>query len=469
MMANNVSKTFSIEPKIYEKFEQICDSKRVNKSKVLQDAIKNFIGENYDINKDMFYKLRHIENSEIVKIQSKDKDFIILSNGNKMNIFDFEMLYEEEDLGVKKVLNYFESTEDVDQVDPEQLFDGSCSLNPGMLKNAFEKVDITKVKDTRESVHYREITNDDVLIKDERTFDEKVAELKENIRLASTMSSEDYQNLPKMDINDVRNKVQNEEWIKKLKQKQFLDSLGTLKVETAAEEFLNQSSINPEKFREILETIDTEKIETIENNPNGPWSRRIVKENGEDIYNQSFKPIEKTTEISFDKNINIVNRIKEKFEIIKLLDLNDNLEDFSNILIYILDTKVIIEKFEDLYIVNVNEKYHNYLELDSLLNQKIQKFEYKNLEEIPINEQIKERISKINTSDFLNMSSKPTHMTEMLSKILKGIVPDGTLISVSYDEPLYTISIPEKYIYEELLDFIMTYGIKPEYIIFKDI
>jgi len=88
MMAK-ISRTFSIDHKIYEKFEDICKSKNINKSKVIQDSIKNFIGENYDIDFNTDYKLKFGDNTEIVKITKKESEFVLLSNGNKMNIFDY--------------------------------------------------------------------------------------------------------------------------------------------------------------------------------------------------------------------------------------------------------------------------------------------------------------------------------------------------------------------------------------------
>ena len=387
-MAKTTTKTFSIDQKIYEKFEQICDSKRINKSKVLQDAVKNFIGENYDINKDMFYKLRYISNPEIVKIESKDRDFIILSNGNKMNIFDFEMLYEEEDLGVAKVMNYFGCSEDVDQVDPEELFDGGCSLNPDMLKKEFENVDVTKVKDTRETVHYREISHEDendVLIKDERTMEEKVAEMKEKHMI------EELRNKCANEREFIKdfNKEQNEDWINKIKQKQIIDSIGTAKVETAAEEFLNQPSINPENFREILDAIDPEKIDPSLDDKVA-YERRTVTFNPDSEYKVEEEFIE---QITISEQIEIVKKIKEKSNEIWKKDIT--ITELSELLSYVYYTEVKIEelivfsekeqKEVKMYLIFIPKKYHNHIELEILLS-KYDKYEYRDIDSMIISD-----------------------------------------------------------------------------------
>lgn len=142
-----ITRTFSIEEKLYDKFELMCKSKGINKSKILQDAIKNFIGQNYEINKKLSYKLKYDENSEPIHIIDKDLDFFILDNGNKINIFDFEILYEEFDDYVSKVLNELQNKNNIEnenetenvEVDPNIL--NSTVFNLNDLKKSVLNVD----------------------------------------------------------------------------------------------------------------------------------------------------------------------------------------------------------------------------------------------------------------------------------------------------------------------------------------
>ncbi len=158
-----ITKTFSIEKKLYDKFELMCKSKGINKSKILQDAIKKFIGQNYEINKKISYKLKYDENSEPIHIIDKELDFFILDNGNKINIFDFEILYEEFDDYVNTVLNNLKNENDTendtesdtesDTVDPNIL--NSTVLNIDDLKKAVSNIDENISVDTADKLLVR--------------------------------------------------------------------------------------------------------------------------------------------------------------------------------------------------------------------------------------------------------------------------------------------------------------------------
>ena len=175
-----ITKTFSIEEKLYDKFELVCKSKGINKSKIIQDAIKTFIGQNYEINKKLSYKLKYDENSEAIHIIDKDLDFFILDNGNKINIFDFEILYEEFDDYVSNVLNNLKNetkneneTESV-VVDPNILNTTIFNLND--LKKAVLNVD------ENENENENIIVPDELLIR----LIEKRKELKNTYVLTDT-------------------------------------------------------------------------------------------------------------------------------------------------------------------------------------------------------------------------------------------------------------------------------------------
>jgi len=177
-----ISRTFSIESKVYDKFEDICKSKNINKSVVIQDAIKNFIGENYDIDLDADYKLKYGDSKEIVKIINKENEFILLSNGNKMNVFDFEMLYEEEDQGVKQVLRDLQSEKGVDVddvIEPDMLDKTSVFGDPDAVKKMFNNIDTKGIRTPEPKTVVRDVTDEDeqTIIKDERTTEEKKEDL----------------------------------------------------------------------------------------------------------------------------------------------------------------------------------------------------------------------------------------------------------------------------------------------------
>jgi len=406
MMGNNVSKTFSVDQKMFEKFEQICDTKRINKSKVIQDAIKDFIGENYDINKDIFYKLKYFEGSDLVKVVNKEKDFIILSNGNKMNIFDFEMMYEEEDLGVKQALRFLNSdkgVDDVEQVDPDFL--NNSFMNEESIKNIVDQVDIKHVL-INETKKIRE---------NDKVFDEEL---------------------------------------------------------TATEDFF-KPVLNGDKIKEFFDNIDTKNIINVDPNDNVKYSVIQDPTNIEGKINE-WKP-EEFEEISLSEKKTIVSKIKgyenEIYTKLTTDRLSEILTDIFNTNVEIEELTLFSEKQQKevkMQLIRIPRKYHKYSELENILSRNFDRYEYRNIEETPINEKIKDRISKINASDFVNMSSKPTHMSDMLNKILTGIAPFGTEVTVTFDEPLYTISIPRKYICAEIMQFIYSYGVNPEYIIIEN-
>lgn len=170
---SKISKTFSIDDKIYQKFEYICKSKQINKSKVIQDSIKKFIGENYYIDFTINYNLRFGENTETVKITKKENEFIFLDNGNKINIFDFETLYiPEKNPDVKEVLKELKSPKiaDIDE-----------TISPDILNEPL--LDIDKAEELKENffnkkLNYKKLeNNENIFIEDIRTEEDKKQDL----------------------------------------------------------------------------------------------------------------------------------------------------------------------------------------------------------------------------------------------------------------------------------------------------
>lgn len=193
-MEKTTTKTFSIDSKLYERFETLCKSKNLNKSAVIQSAIKNFVAENYDIDKNSYYRLKSLPESELVKIETKESEFIVLSNGNKLNIFDFEVLYEMQDPRVDKVLNsligqkgVISNVKESVKIDDGEIVDPSFLEKPSIdpviceqVKKACMTVDVSDNRTTPKTI-VREITNDEIVI--EKTKDDMINELKEKYQI----------------------------------------------------------------------------------------------------------------------------------------------------------------------------------------------------------------------------------------------------------------------------------------------
>ena len=118
-----IPRRFSIDDKLYQKFEDICKRKKINKSIILRDAIKKFITDNYDIDRNQTYKIKNSINEDYVTITGKDAGYLILSNGNRIDINDFELIYEAEDLKVRACLDFFEKKEEIEEADEVYVLD----------------------------------------------------------------------------------------------------------------------------------------------------------------------------------------------------------------------------------------------------------------------------------------------------------------------------------------------------------
>ena len=133
-----------VDEKIYEKYNNICTLKNIDKSSVLEKSIIGFISENYEIDTNKTYIFKYSDEMDVVKITRKDNEYLILSNGNRLNIFDFEKMYKEEDLSVINVLKELGGV--CDNVDPSDL------IEPDFLNNTCisEKI-VDKIKNIDEN------------------------------------------------------------------------------------------------------------------------------------------------------------------------------------------------------------------------------------------------------------------------------------------------------------------------------
>jgi len=142
------TRTYSIDDKLYDKFDKICKSKNLNRSQFLEDTIKAFVAKELVLDNTKFYKLIHVNDENYLTIKNREDNFVVMSNGNRIDIFDFEKLYEDIDPMVKFVVddlnnNHF-SLEDVKEIDPEDFLNKK-TINPDLVKSVVEKIDVEKL------------------------------------------------------------------------------------------------------------------------------------------------------------------------------------------------------------------------------------------------------------------------------------------------------------------------------------
>ena len=138
-------KQFKINEKIYDNFSSICTLNKVEESTIVEEYIKKYIIDSYVINTEVNYKLRY-NGSDTVKILSKEDDFILLDNGNKISIFDFDNIYINDDEIVNETLKDLGSDKidlDVEQVKPDFL-NSSADIFVE-LKPFMEKINNTEI------------------------------------------------------------------------------------------------------------------------------------------------------------------------------------------------------------------------------------------------------------------------------------------------------------------------------------
>lgn len=124
-----ITKTYSVDQKIYEAFDNITDEKNINKSSFIENCINKFLNDNDSGFVDKVYVLKTNPSYSVV-IRRKDDTFYYLNDGSKIPIILFMQMYKE-----------------VDQVDPKQFFDNSLAdrltvtingENQSLKKSGFE-------------------------------------------------------------------------------------------------------------------------------------------------------------------------------------------------------------------------------------------------------------------------------------------------------------------------------------------
>lgn len=99
-----ITKTYSVDQKIYEAFDNITEEKNINKSSFIENCINKFLDENNMGYIDKVY-VSKVDPSYGVTIKRKDDTFYYLSDGSKISIILFMQTFKE-----------------VDQVDPNEFF-----------------------------------------------------------------------------------------------------------------------------------------------------------------------------------------------------------------------------------------------------------------------------------------------------------------------------------------------------------
>jgi len=135
-----ITRTFSIESDMFSKFEDICKNKELNKSKVLQDCIKSFVIDNFEI-KNKSFQLKDDDSYEPVTILSKEDNMFHLSDGNILNIVTFEKIYEEIDSFVLETKDYIETLNKIE-----------IQKKSGTLKDVLSDEEFEKMKKNHEKL-----------------------------------------------------------------------------------------------------------------------------------------------------------------------------------------------------------------------------------------------------------------------------------------------------------------------------
>ena len=177
------TKSFSIEDTIYKKFESICELKSINKSLFLQNTIKKFVDDNYEIDTLDLFKLKNmdqnlIDDNDFIKVsklycdEKLEKKYVVFENGNQLDIDTFDKLYEKIDKNVVSVMNYIKQNEEIikkdiddeiyDVVDPSFL--NCSSISEEKFRKIVSNIDTTKINllDKTKTQHLKERLENDI-------------------------------------------------------------------------------------------------------------------------------------------------------------------------------------------------------------------------------------------------------------------------------------------------------------------
>jgi len=189
-----IIKTYSVDEELYTKFNEICEIKKIKKSEILQNAITNFIIDNFDIDENTKYRIISNNNAPAIHIKEKDGEFLLLSNGNKIHVFDFEQIYEPVDVDVENVLEHLTKNKlnlSIDMTPVDDDFLTKPFFNPKIAEDLVKKSGIFngtkeyKIYDTwidERTKHIKDERSAFIEV-EEKTNEEKAEELLEKWRI----------------------------------------------------------------------------------------------------------------------------------------------------------------------------------------------------------------------------------------------------------------------------------------------
>jgi len=126
-MATKITKTYSVDKKIYEAFDNLAEQKNINKSSFIEGCINKFLDDNEMGHVDKVYVSR-VDPKYSVTIRKQDDTFYYLSDGSK----------------ISKIL-FMQTFKEVEQVDPEKFFNNTLedrltiiNKEEGMKKTGYE-------------------------------------------------------------------------------------------------------------------------------------------------------------------------------------------------------------------------------------------------------------------------------------------------------------------------------------------
>jgi hypothetical protein len=91
-----ITKTYSVDQKIYEAFEQVADENNINKSSFIEGCINKYLNDNNKGYTGKIYVLKTNPMS-VVSIRKQDDTFCYLNDGSKIPIILFMQAYKEVD------------------------------------------------------------------------------------------------------------------------------------------------------------------------------------------------------------------------------------------------------------------------------------------------------------------------------------------------------------------------------------
>jgi hypothetical protein len=116
-----ITKTYSIDQKIYEAFEQVAEEKNINKSSFIEGCINKYLDQNNKGFVDKVYVLK-TDPKYGVTIKRQDDTFYYLNDGSKIPIILFMQMYKE-----------------VEQVNPNEFFNNSLNTTVNQFKNSLSR------------------------------------------------------------------------------------------------------------------------------------------------------------------------------------------------------------------------------------------------------------------------------------------------------------------------------------------